>query len=224
MTNKLGIFIFLLFLSSCGTRYSTIKYHKVDRNVTKHLNKISTDNKSDTPKSEISFKPLKNAKSETCTIQEDYPISNSKSADIASQNEIFPLIIEPSSINKNKGVSAFSKDVSSHKSQASNQSKSEDPYVKSEAARAGGTIGMLALLIAAILGLLILVFLGEPWQLILAMIGMAALISSIIYFMQRLFRKENSNVTNKRRWIIALSIGFGSMAVLTAVLLGLSWF
>ncbi|MDC1385347.1 MAG: hypothetical protein QNL36_11830 [Crocinitomicaceae bacterium] len=224
MKSRLVLFNLLLLLSSCGVRYSAITFCKVDCKASAHHNIISDDNKTDIPINEMSYKIANNSLSQDSFMKGDYPDSKINSEDIASKNEVMPLIIVNPSIDKNKKHSTFNRAVSLHKSMSSSQSKSNDPYVKSEAARTGGTIGMIAILIAAILGLFILIFLGESWQLILAIIGMAAIVSSIIYFMQRLFRRESSQVTNKKRWIIALSIAFGSMAVLVAVLFGLSWF
>ena len=85
-------------------------------------------------------------------------------------------------------------------------------------------LGLITILTVAILGLLILIFIGEPWQLILAIIGMACIITVIVYFIQRLYRTDDIIAMNKKRWIIALSIGFGLMTLLFVVLLGLDWF
>jgi hypothetical protein len=53
---------------------------------------------------------------------------------------------------------------------------------------------------------------------------MACIITVIVYFIQLLYRTDDIIAMNKKRWIIALSIGFGLMNLLFVVLLGLDWF
>ena len=223
MYTRLFLFGLLLFLSSCGTRYASITYREVDKNE-------SEENTVNPSKIKIGKTSDEESYNSTSDILKDDGIYNETNLELALKSENIVAsnrasLSHSTKPNKKKSSNPSAYEKSDFQTKwPPNETKNNDPYINSEIVRLLGMLGLITILTVAILGLLILIFIGEPWQLILAIIGMACIITVIVYFIQRLYRTDDIIAMNKKRWIIALSIGFGLMTLLFVVLLGLDWF